>query len=344
MFALLLSYFRLMPEYVDFLLPFGFRHYAEDFYSCGFRQRSSLAGCRTDQPSHPPRIENFQLCYSLKSVEPSDTDEWSIRNCAIHHAFHLTKIDTTWVIVKGNDLMKQRIQSLTGDHDASSAIKYNSVDQAFETCLMTHLVFFDWSAENWRWYINWLEERFQNMTRNAFAAPMTDSNHRQMRPLHQNTAPKIWVNPENGFVQPLPPHDDDEMEDDKSDEERNNNIADDETRDFSFGKLRQVHAIAGKTDEAVLVLKQNILVLSQMKDYYNTISKRESFPAETANICQDAVDDFAFRVEGLQNDMRVQILRLETLLRWIDDRKTLVIQVFPVHSTQLGRLIKALAS
>lgn len=105
-----------------------------------------------------------------------------------------------------------------------------------------------------------------------------------------------------------------------------------ETRDFSFGRLRKVHATAGKANEALFVLNQNIVVLAQLKVYFGLISRRKKFPAEIAKSCRDAIEDFQSWVEGIKNDMRLQIMRLETLLKLIEDRKTLVHTSYTDHT------------
>lgn len=351
-----------MPEYIDFLLSFGERHTADDFYSPGFRQRTYLASTQHGQGTVPSVAETrrFQICYSLKSVEPSDTDEWSIRQCAIQHTFDLTTGQMTWTVVKGNDLMKRRIESATGHGGSLQTVNFHTIDRAFEVSLRTHLIFCDWSTEHWRWYINSLEEKFQEMAGKALSAPInadqfrmrsrtntqvtakskqsmferirTPTSHQDsIAPVSicQSSAPRTYTNPETGYVQPQPPPEDEDDDGDQDDIQKkppglDANNPDDETRDFSFGRLRKVHAIAGKANEALLVLKQNIVILAQLKAYYGMISRRKKFPADIANSCPDAIEDFQSWVEGIENDMRLQILRLETLLKLIEDRKTLV--------------------
>ncbi|KAL8919648.1 MAG: hypothetical protein Q9208_006680 [Pyrenodesmia sp. 3 TL-2023] len=359
----------------DFILSFGERHFADDFYSPGFRQRTYLASTehRPESSSGITKSKGFQICYSLKSVEPSDTDGWSIRQCAIHHTFDLTAVGMTWAVVKGDDLMKRRIESATGDGGSFQTVDFHSVERAFDTSLRTHLLFCDWSTEHWRWYVNSLEEKFQDMTGRALSAPINAEQFRmrsrtntQMTAIskqsmfdrirtpksHQETIPSIstlqpssprtWTNPETGYVQPQPPPDDEDDDADDDDVQKkplgsNPNNPDDETHDFSFGKLRKVHAIAGKANEALLVLKQNIVVLSQLKDYYSMIPQRKKFPRDLANSCRDGIDDFEFRVQGVINDMHVQILRLETMLNLIEDRKTLLHSILNYQNTQANK-------
>ena len=375
------THFQVMPEFVDFLFPFGFRSYAQDFYFSGFRHRTQLAEHgRNAAPNAKPIDKRFQICFNLKSVEPSDSDDWSIRHCAVHHSFDVKEVRTSWIILKGDELMKRRIESATSDRGPHQPSDYNSLSGAFKASLETHMIFCDWSAENWRWYINSLEDKFQAMTRRTFSAPVhvpfllaaatdqfelkprtntqrTDTSKISMfsrtltqmtekaspRPAmkHQKSAPQTYGNPETGISQPLPPDEDD---DDEGDEEpqsprRPNEVkVEDETRDFSFSKLRKVHQVAEKANEAVLVLRQNIIVLTQLRQYYRSISKRKDFPRDLAKSCEDAIDEFELRIDGVEHDMQTQILRLETLLRLLEDRKTLVRRT--IQSTESAKLRK----
>lgn len=372
------THFQVMPEFVEFLLPFGFQSYAQDFYFSGFRQRTQLAEHRRNTaPNAGPVDKRIQICCNLKSVEPSDSDGWSIRHCAVYHSFDMTEVQTSWIVIKGNELMKRRIYSETSDRGLHEPSDFKSLGGAFKASLETHLIFCDWSAENWRWYINSLEDRFQSMTRRTFSAPVhvpflpaaatdqftpksrtntqrTDISKISMfswtrtptqltekpsiKPAmkHQLSAPQTYENPDTGISQPLPPDEDDDEP--QSPLKSNDVKVEDESRDFSFSKLRKVHKVAEKANEAVLVLKQNIIVLAQLRQYYRSISRRNDFPRDLAESCKDAIDDFELRIDGRENDMQTQILRLETLLRLLEDRKTLVKQI--VQSTQSAKLRK----
>lgn len=360
-------YFQVFPEFVDFLFPFGLQSYKQDFYFSGFCQRTQLAEhWRNNAANARPVRKKFQVCYNLKSVEPSNADKWSICHCAVHHAFDMEEVRTSWIIVKGDELMKRRIESATSDRGPSKTSDFESIDRAFNASLETHLIFCDWSGENWRWYINCLEDRFQELTRSTFSAPVhvsmfsaaekdqfslnprtnTGGTHRSRFSRFSRTqtqitekgsfkpalkprlsAPRTYTNPDTGISQPLPP-DEDHYEDDNERERPQNPTdikAEDENREkFSFDNLRKVHEIAEKANEAVLVLKQNMNILALLKNYYKSTSTHNDFPKELANSCKGATGDFALRIEGLGNDMQIQILRLETLLCLIGDRKTLV--------------------
>lgn len=386
MLTLCLTYFQVMPEFVDFLFSFGLQSYAQDFYFSGFRQRTQLAEhWQHTAPNTRLLDRRFQICYNLKSVEPSDSDDWSIRNCAIYHSFHVKEVRTSWIIVKGDELMKRRVEAATSDRGAHEPSAFKSMGSAFKTSLEMHLIFCDWSAEKWRWYINSLEDSFQRMTRRTHSAPVNmpllaeaainqftptmrintqttgiskismfsrRSTHKTekefLKPAmkHRPSAPQTYENPDTGISQPLPPDDDDDDDDDNDgnyhDEPKNtleqiDVKVEEENRDFSFGKLRKIHKFAEKANEAVLVLKQNILILVQLKKYYRSISRRREFPKDLAKSCKDAIDDFELRIDGIENDMQTQILRLETLLNLLEDRKTLLRSILDYQNTQANK-------
>ena len=169
-----LTYLQAMPEFLDLLFPFGERAVAQDFYSGGFHQRTRL-------PKNTPSLRvperawsgyDYQLCYSLKSVEKSETQPdwpWSVRHCAIHHAFDVVNVRSTWVVVKGDQLIEKRILSATSGQGPPEFLSYGTIDRAFTAALATQLIMVDWSAENWRWYISFLEDKFDGLTKEAIS-------------------------------------------------------------------------------------------------------------------------------------------------------------------------------
>ena len=362
------THFQVMPEFVEFLLPFGYREYAQDFYFSGFRQRTQLSDYHQNaSPDAKSADKKLQICWNLKSVEPSDCDEWSIRQCAIYHSFNLLEVRTSWIIVKGDELMKKRVESAVSDRGHQDMSRFGSLDRAFEASLETHLIFCRWAAENWRWYINSIEDRFQNKTRNTFSAPIrvatlpasgvdqftlqtrTDtwrtfrSKSSIFRRTETPTTPKESLkantnkdgSPHKDIRTQIPeslnhyPRTRMKM---KKLKKRALQI-----RQTSKSVMRIENSpllicakcikLAEKANEAVLSLKQNIIVLTQLKQYYRSISTRQKFPSDLADSCKDAVDNFGLCIDGLEHDMQTQVLRLETLLRLMAERKTLVKQI-----------------
>jgi hypothetical protein len=161
-----MSYHQVMPVYLDFMLVFGAQSDAKDLRFSGFREQIRL---KTPTSGHSaPELgrsgKHFQLCYNLKGVQfkqKSDEnitlDEWSIRDAAIYHKFDVEFGTTLWIVTKGGKDLRDRYAELTRPTGRSDAMAYNDSASCFRSTLATHLLYCQWSAEDWRWYIVWLE-------------------------------------------------------------------------------------------------------------------------------------------------------------------------------------------
>ena len=166
------TYHQVMPAFLDFLFPFGMQEYPQDFHFSGFQQHTTLSdferGLRILEVGRSGR--GYQLCYSLKAVEQSKSQiewPWSIRQTAIHHSFDVNHGRANWIVVKGDQLMRNRIRSAISDAGAAGTSNFHCVDRAFVSTLAIHMVICDWSYESWRWYINFLDEEYQKTVRRA---------------------------------------------------------------------------------------------------------------------------------------------------------------------------------
>jgi hypothetical protein len=167
MFKFLCTIHQVMPSFVDFVLPFGWQEHAQDFQFSGFREEARLSENLQDLalPEFGRSGRDLRLCYNLRSVERSMSNPklpWSIRQCAIYHAIDLKNGRLFWITVKGNKGINERITELSKRASHSSI---RTCREALSASLETHALMCNWSAENWRWYINDLEERFQGLTR-----------------------------------------------------------------------------------------------------------------------------------------------------------------------------------
>lgn len=170
-----LTHHQVMVSFLDFIFPFGMQEYLEDFYFNGFREETRLSSPTSGLVI--PRLgrsgRDIRLCYNLKSVERSSDQHWpwSIRQTAVYHSFDAEYGKALWIMVKGNELMKNRIQDSTAkDAVGSTDIKnFGSTSAAFASSLATHLMIAEWCDEDWRWYLNYLEGRLHGATRRATA-------------------------------------------------------------------------------------------------------------------------------------------------------------------------------
>ncbi|KAI4618653.1 hypothetical protein J4E80_005255 [Alternaria sp. BMP 0032] len=164
----LLTYYQVMPEYLDFMLVFGSKSDERDLRFSGFRDQIRLkpsASGRHDIPELGRSGKVFQLCYNLKSVymkssskENRKLDAWSIRNAAFYHQFDVEYGTTLWIVTKGGRDILDQYQNLISSGAQSGEICYDDLASSYRSTLATHLLYCHWSTEDWRWYIGWLED------------------------------------------------------------------------------------------------------------------------------------------------------------------------------------------
>jgi hypothetical protein len=162
-----------MPSFLEFLMSFGKQEHPKDFHFTSLKEDS-----RISESQRFPKVPEIQrsgreirLCYNLRSVERSlgqERFQWSIRQSAVYHSFDLESGQAVWINVKGNKVMKNRV--LTPDSPIKSDPKSES--QSFSASLRTHILFSDWSGENWRWYLNDLEAEFELVSAKTLIAPV----------------------------------------------------------------------------------------------------------------------------------------------------------------------------
>lgn len=163
----ILSYHQVMPGYLDFLFTFGAKHDQRDFRFSAFREQTLL-----NSPVRGPAIpglgrsgRQIQLSFNLKGVScilgpklSIPEKRWSLREAAVHHQFDVELGTTLWIVTKGNLELKERIQDITSQGGRLEDRSFGTVRQCFLSSLAVHLLLCQWSCEEWRWYILWLEE------------------------------------------------------------------------------------------------------------------------------------------------------------------------------------------
>ena len=364
------TYFQVMPQFVELLMLFGEQEHAQDLYCSGFYQHTRLAGLeygtKADVRNWSGR--DMQICYSLKSVEPSPSQAhwpWSIRHCAVHHGFDAENIRSTWLIIKGDNLIEQRIKLATsGKEGPMGKPAFETIETAFGAALTTHLILCDWSAENWRWYIKFLEERFEKLTgesittnadvpvspvngfdtkklrrtdtsntiqtqrfRRVFSFPPSirtqtqTFENRPMTPTEREPRTQIHQNP-GGKKQPMPPG----WKGDVPATPGSPSVKRDRygQQIFSFEDLQDVQHLKERANETVLVLRLNLNVIMQLKQHYISITECKELPEKISHNCKWELISFGRWIDGIIKNLELQILRVESLLCSLTDRKTLV--------------------
>lgn len=163
----ILTYHQVIPNYLDFLSVFGAQTKARDLRFSGFRDCISVEEPARFLPIHElgRSGRQYQLCYNLKAVACKLTastnlseQQWTIRHGSFHHQFDTVEGRALWIVTQGHLTIRDRIGGMTSLRGRPRDRAFNTPEDCFKTTLTTHLLFCDWSIEEWRWYIQWLEE------------------------------------------------------------------------------------------------------------------------------------------------------------------------------------------
>ena len=351
------SYHQVMPPFLDFVFSFGAQHHAKDFSFTGFRHDTRLSNVEKS-----PSIANLgrsgraiQLCYNLRSVEPSPDQEhwpWSIRSTATHHAFDLETGLTSWFMVKGEGgaSIKDRIITETSSQPASALNRFGDRCQAFSSALSTHLLLSDWSIENWRWYINYMEEEVQAITRKTLSVKVTRPQAEPkpqvmftrtitgvlVPPKKTPTSKSVTTRQQSGIpltkiIQSQPKQDPRGPPGPPGPPPSTSSIPKVANFDpslpdqeFSFEDLRKIERIEEHANEALLVMTLNSSVLSALSQHYSFVTESTDSPQLLKTACMIDLRRFRDRLFDISTEIQTQKARMETLLRLLADRKALV--------------------
>jgi hypothetical protein len=341
MLAFVLSYHQVMPNFLDFIFSYGRRFHDEGSHYSGFKHESRLAAA--DKGLKVPQLgrsgRTIQLCYSLRSIEPSNANEWpwSIRQTAVYHSFDLESGQATWIVVKGNQLMKERLMSATDSPSIKDFSDFGTPQASFSSSVAMHLLFCDWSTENGQWYINFLEEKAQSIGRKTFVIPIplppdqTSATARSPRVIQnlsriltfhrkRTSSQQIKLPPGSTFRaltigSQAPPQPGIVPMEDNGDESHDG---------LSLDDMQRIQFIEEKADEVFLVFKTNINILAKLADYYSSIMHSEDWAPHLLQKCKSSLIRFGSRIESAQHELQMQQSRLEALLRLLANRKRLV--------------------
>ena len=350
MLTLVLTYHQVLPSFLDFLFPFGHQQYAQDFHFAGFKYEDRFSD--VDNGLRIPELgwsgRDYQFCYNLRSIEPSKGEPewpWSIRQSAMYHSFDVETGRANWINLKGNELLKRRIRSATGSPGPSETSCSGTVDRAFVSTLAIHLVMCEWSGENWRWYVNFLEESLQATSRptlsamvDPFPSSMADEAPSMMAQRASSDMDIIMSNPilrkapaQAYHLKSRPIANSKTLSDIDLAQELEYETLQHEAasthQDFSFSDLQRIQFIQEKVNETLLVLKMNVEVLAELRQHYRSIYESEGWLCSLYSKCKKDVSRFEKRVIAVEKDIRMQHARTETLMRLLADRKNLVCHV-----------------
>lgn len=158
--ALIFTYYRVMPEYLDFLTCFGLQSTLRDVRFSGFRQHFSFAknGAASTVDSLGRSSCQYHVSYNLKGACPTGDGEWSIRNAAFYHRFDAVSGKSVWIVTKGRKDLYQSYEEMTGEDGREEDRAFGTLEERFISSLAPHMLFARWSSHDWRGYVRELEQ------------------------------------------------------------------------------------------------------------------------------------------------------------------------------------------
>ena len=171
MFVRLMTYYQVMPSYLDFVSVFGTHRNNRESNFSGFRDQVVFAQnsrLKADELGRSGR--QFQLCWNLKS--PSTYSEgatlrrgpekWTIRQGAFHHQLDIEEGTTLWIITKASLDLKSRVEDVTGKAGNEEDRDFSTPERCLKSSFAVHLLLAHWATEKWRPYFQWLENEISD--------------------------------------------------------------------------------------------------------------------------------------------------------------------------------------
>jgi hypothetical protein len=277
-----------------------------------------------------------------------------------------------WILVKGSELMKDRIKDATSS-TVFGRDHFKTGGKAFASTLETHLILCDWAGEGWRWYINFMEKTFEDLTRSSLAirvtkAPSMQAPHDVDEPKPIRSKRKRTFSWKKGFhvaspsplldttlfpdieqqrIQlqqldpsplggpPPPPPPPINIEGTPYQEGQLPSYG----PEFSLHDLQDVQSTEDKINEAIQVLSSNANILGGLKEFYESTMENPDLPQEIATACGRDVAKFSKRVTSVINDLHMHKSQAETLLRLLADRKMLLYGILDYRAVEANLLL-----
>lgn len=353
---LILSHNQVMPSFLDIMFTFRAREKPHTMTRFSYETSLGKAQPKLVLPSLSISGFRIQHCFNLIGVEKSEKpgDPWLIRQTGAYHSFDVVSRRSTWIVLKGNRLIRERLQSSTAGHRKRCPEYALTVQGCFLANLRSHSLIFQWSAENWESYVDHLEEKLRWSKSVAKHTPVLELTKDEgiVRGLEKN---QTWATMSSfsrqgtGFSDFMTPPSSPAKSgrtfnmfrstsglNSKPNQptaplytagtavsERVDNVDLDEM--FSFDKLQSLHLLGGQTQEAIHVLGQNKKLLEEVKKYFKSLLNSDSFSSfvDLQDHAED-LDSFFQGISKIIREMEGHQARLQNMLRDLEKDTELV--------------------
>lgn len=363
MFNVLATHHQVSPAFTSNILSFGEQELPRDFSLMTFQSEDNLYARESDVVSLPHlgrSGRHIRYCFNIRTVEPSSSEPgwgWSMRNLAMYHTFDVETGRTLWLTLKANDLITNRIYHAV-KKPLFCATSQATMDGSFASTLEILWIVMDWSDENWRPYINNLDEELRKIVIKAKTAQI-DRNAKMPEELirtlkHRATARSMESPPRastltekmqggvNALIKTLPmkktpektASDDDT--DPEGDQRALHNLS--VLNTFTFAELQRLHIIGERINEAVLVVGLTNQIVQSVQEYYSAMFKSEALPKTIRDGCQPDMSLFLQRMANIERNLQIRGKQLESMARLVQEAKTLFDGILQYRAMQINLL------
>lgn len=348
MFNRLLTFYQVMPGFLDFVFSFGSQLEPEDTHFGGCRFQMPLcASVPNGQIAELGRSGlELQVCYHLKSIEPTSPDRswpWSLRPTTLYHSMDLQKGTATWIFIKGNSLLKDRVASLPDEDDAQLP---NHLVRQFIRSLDIHLIACEWTIEHWRWYYNFMMKKLQDTSGRiktmdvdrVFEKPdlpppsrvgTLQSNNKSST--EQSSSPLQRIAELSARIKSSSTRTKTEQElrshnsSSAMSEKYTNSVASSEPEieedpSFTFEDIQDIQFYEDHANDAKRALTNNIDIINKLRERYTTLCQGQFLPDNV----NGGFARFQSRLEEIVEESRLHLNNMQNFLQLLSERKQLV--------------------
>ncbi|KAK4935108.1 hypothetical protein LTR10_023779 [Elasticomyces elasticus] len=368
-----LSFFQVLPMFQEFLFAFGGNLSSTDLHFSGFREDTRIeAGFQRGEVTELGRSgQDFQLCYNLKTFEqkPGSLWPWSSRQSVIFHSFDVKKGHASWIAVKANNVIRDRLKEVSNTRLGNDPDAFRSIPKMFANTMACHAVIVEWCAEDWRWYLNYIEEHLTPLRRRAVVdkvarfvpqSPQMDPQptgipmgNLASRPtlrdltLGRRSTTRSQVAANAGLqhpAQPLPagvavhvseqPREPPNVPPEFDPKLQGEITEEDRKMKYQIQELQDAQALEIRVNEASLVLNSNIHVLSQIEKFFQELPKSADLPEEVKKGMPAEIARFLKRLRSVRSDLRMHLQRVQTMVSLISECKGLLYGIVEYQAMQ----------
>ncbi|KAG4442602.1 hypothetical protein IFR05_001932 [Cadophora sp. M221] len=155
----ILTYHQVMPPYPELLSGFGVRDDIQSATFTPFLQQTNLPISTQDPAVRALRRSGrrYQLSYNLngccRNPLPVPIKKWKISQAVIHHQFDVEEGTSLWILAHDSSSVKEKLLGVASKNGIIANQIPSSPVENFGNGLSVHLLYCQWSIEDWRCYL-----------------------------------------------------------------------------------------------------------------------------------------------------------------------------------------------